>query len=174
MAVNGQPNSEYILQALVADLNEIQIANGYFSDVRKVLRPEFWLDNEKALMDTVNAAQDGATILLWPDSDGEYENGLGHSTDRCVLTVAMFGVAKQSEGAQLAAIRLAADVRRRMRANPQRNFPGKTGGNEYGINTVSAGNPTFDYGYARLTSSSTVGYFYSRWSAIYMFPLATG
>ena len=169
MPVGADPIEVYLMKTLLAEFSAVSVASGYFTDPRTVSQPGFMPDDLKAIS---AAAQDGPAILLWADSQHEYEGELGIARDRVALRVLIVGAFKRASNQSPAIQSLAVDVRRVLRNNVRRKFPGTS--TEIAINTVSAGSPAFDYLYFPVDQSTTVGMFFSTWDIVYDFPNATG
>lgn len=173
MAVGGKPNGSYIFNVVLPAEFRAVSQPSYFTDVDRVDTPLFGPDEPEQIL---GACAEGPAILLWVDS--ESEGGLsgpvgGPASDRCSLKVIIVGALRRHDGIQEAIQGLAADIRRVMRGNPKRTYPGSTDTNEYGVNTVSAGSPTFDFGYYT-KDKMTAAMVYSLWDIEYKFPLSTG
>lgn len=173
MAVATTTNADYIAIATVQNLKGISISKGYWTDVRDVRRPDFGPDD---IQDMLSIAQEGAALYVWAVASREAvgHNQLGSTAKPCRLTLAVVGVVKQADEVQSAILRLSADVQRVMLQNPRRNFDGSTVANGYCIDTLPAGDPTFDFLFGRIDASTTAALFYSAWDVTYVFPLTTG
>lgn len=171
MAVSGKPNGSYIFNVVLPAEFKLVTQPDYFTDIQNVLRPTFGADDVAQI---TAACAEGSAILLWIISESEGPGGIGGPlNDRPIMQVIVVGAARQKDDIQAALQGLAADIRRVMRSNPKRIYPG---GTDLGIvvNTVSAGSPTFDYGYLKADESTTLGLVYSLWGIEYKFPIATG
>src|SRR5688572_21440958 len=158
MTIAGTSNLDYIVKATVNNLRAISMDNGYYTNVREVIEPDFWLDSDK---DMVMAAQQGATLFVWMTKDRPAPElkHLGGTRDFIVATIEIMGAVKQADALQEAVRRLASDVRRVMRQNVRRNYGGGTGTNDYGRDTQQS--EEMDYFYGEISPSTTAGVFRS-------------
>jgi hypothetical protein len=172
MAIGGKPNGSYIFNVVLPAEFALVTQPDYFTDVQAVLRPTYGADE---LAQIIASCADGPSVSLWIDSESEEVPGKvgGPLKDRCKMRVIVVGAMRRKDDIQAAIMGLAADIRRVMRGNNHRIFPG---GTDQGIvvNTTSSGSPTFDFGYYKEDQSGTIATVYSQWDIEYWFPLATG
>jgi hypothetical protein len=165
VAVGDKPNSEYTVEAMMADLRRISRANGYRTEVRTVVQPDYSPDSDMVL-------QVGApSVQVWIMGSQPTEGMVGrlHRT----LSVWIVGTIKQSKDVQIALLRLMEDVRSVMMWNPQRNHPDNTGANTWGHHTEEE-SEGFSYMVDAAEGTQAAGMFLSKWRVTYVFPSPSG
>lgn len=170
MAVADRPNSVFIMDALVADLRLIKRANNYWSDVADVDAPEF----PPTSLSQAFSMKEYPALLVWLSYMRQSQrtgDSLGGDL-RSELGVFVVGIVKQERGLQTALLTLAEDVKRCMRLNAGRDYPGLAIVNTWGINTdYGSGGFKFDYS---SENGVTFGHFSSEWVISYRFPTPKG
>ena len=171
MTVSGIQNSVYTLKALMADLGLITRAAGYTTDVKTVKMPDYAPDDEDW---RTMLGEECPAILVWLSDESDPVGRQNIAEDRPIMRVYMVGIVKQQRGLQASLQGLASDVRRVMRSNPNRDYPGLAVTNTWAVNTSSPGGKTFDFIYRRDMQKATAGLFESFWDIEYRFPRSTG
>lgn len=168
MAVSGKPNSAYIVDSVIADLKQIKISNGYYSDVKTVTLPS-WDYRDGSHFSQV----EDSALLIWLDALVAGETSRNFQEERPSMAFTIVGVVRREQGLQEAMLLLAEDIRRVMMSNPQRNHPSNpTQNNSWGVLTKEDGG--VDFQVHRNEQGVTIGVFTSSWRVDYRFPKATG
>jgi hypothetical protein len=171
MAVSDKPNSAYILDTLVADLENIKRPD-YWSDVETVRLPNYGTDDKDRLY--ADCAAEGCHVRVWLDYSGSGDGVSmlgGHL--KCTLGVIVVGVVKAGERLQERTLMLAEDVRRAMMTNPMRYHPDVLTTNTWGVNTEYS-RQGFDFVVDAIPNAAGIGLFLSTWEIGYKFPTAKG
>lgn len=169
--IGDTANSVYVMRSLIAELKTVNKSAGYLTDVKTVKRPDYSPDDAEWM---TALAEEAPAILVWLSEESDQSGRANTGSDRPTLRVYIMGVVKQPTGVQEGLQNLAVDVRRIMRQNPGRTFPGATSTNLHGVGTLPGGSRTFDFIYKKLSNSTTAGVFESWWDIEYQFPRTTG
>ncbi len=171
MAQGGKPNSAYIMDSLLADLDQIKLANGYWSDVATVKAPEY--PSDETGLDKA-AAESLPALLVWLDYIVENKTRSNFQEKRLSMGITVVGILRAYEKLQEGMVTLSEDVRRVMVSNPQRNYPGTSSQNTWGEDTVAGERGGVDFKIHRTQQGTTLGMFVSQWEIMYRYPMPKG
>jgi len=170
--ISSRPNLLFLLDTLVYELNQIQIANGpgNYVNVRQVLTPDFPPND----MDRVWGVPETPALLVWLLSLGHGRNPNTIQDVYVNARVEIVGVVKAKEGVQYLAAALCESVRRVMLSNPYRVHPNLTAAPPFvGVGTFEDPRGTA-FEVSNLEESVSACAFGSTWNLEYQFPITTG
>lgn len=138
MSVSGSPETEYIVDCVLAELNEIKTSNqsksgeAFFTDIVHVELATFpWTDYQTIMQ------RPSPSAMVWALGIGPAERGNNFQERRQFLRLIVVGCVKQEDDVQRKALRLADDIDRTMLGNPMRKHPQQGSlGNNYGVMTA--------------------------------------
>lgn len=167
--ISGKPNAQYVLDVLVKELNGIQKPD-FLTDLKFAKQPTYPPRARRKIFE-----EEAPCILVWLDSIGQGTTQARRGEDRPEMLVYMVGIVKPDRGVQEALLALCEDVRRVMRSNGERTWPGEDGStNTWGLFTQPATSKTFDLSLHGASRATAIGLFESFWNVSYRFPTATG
>lgn len=164
--IGSTPNVQYVGDTILAELALVKQPE-FLTNVGKVGWAPFDLDDEELI--TYATVQ--PCFFLWLEDEKESEFGLGGSKDWLDVTYRVVGAATGAWDIQALVGNMAVDLRRVVRQNSNRLFPGETGGTDY---CKGSRLPELKYRFGKMAASMGYGGFNALVTCTIAFPHATG
>lgn len=158
--IEDRANIEFLVSARMKDIERISRANGFLTDVRTVLMPDWKPDDAAACL-----TPDAQAVMLWPDiSPIVTENS---SELRPALGMIVVQSFKERTGLSFAMLRGMEDLRTVMYSNLASGWPGSTAPNAYGLFTRQTPGQPFVFQHYGQMETMNVGLLWSHWTFDY-------